>query len=483
MSLIEKYKVYIVYAIGIAFILLNAFLIVHDKYYALLTPAILIFLFMYIFSLDKLVLLIAFLTPVAINYVDPELGVGISMPTEPLMFGVLIVFLIKLFYDGGFSKEVVRHPVSIAIIISLVWMFITTLTSEIPLVSVKYLVARLWFIVPFYFIGILLFRKIKNINRFVWLYVIPLVGVIFYTLINHAGHGFNKPTSNLVMQPFYNDHTAYGAVIAMFIPYFAGMSLNKQNSNSTRLASLIVLVIFIVGIIFSYSRAAWISIAFGFLVYLIIAFRIKFRVVFIGTIVLAGLFYMFSFQFIDMLERNKQDSSTDFAEHVQSISNISSDASNLERINRWNCAIRLYKERPIMGWGPGTYQFVYAPFQRSKEKTIISTNAGDMGNAHSEYLGPLSESGILGMLTMIVIVVAASLTGLRVYKRGKTREVKLISLLLLLGLMSYFAHGLLNNFLDTDKASVPFWGFIGVLVSLDLFHTQKNKEQGTGEKE
>jgi O-antigen ligase len=196
--------------------------------------------------------------------------------------------------------------------------------------------------------------------------------------------------------------------------------------------------------------------------------------------VLAGLFYVFSFQFIDRLERNKQDSSTDFVEHIQSMSNISSDASNLERINRWNCAIRMYNERPFLGWGPGTYQFVYAPFQRSKEKTIISTNVGDMGNAHSEYLGPLSESGVLGMLTFIAIVIAASMAGLRVYKRGKTKEVRLIALLLILGLMSYFAHGLLNNFLDSDKASVPFWGYIGILVSLDLFHTHKeNEEQGS----
>lgn len=477
MSLLEKYKIYIVYAVSIAFILLNSYLIIHNKYYALLTPAVLIFLFLYIFSLDKLIFLIAFLTPVAVNYVDPELGVGISLPTEPLMFGVLIVFLIKLFYDGGFSKQVVKHPVTIVIIIHLIWMGITTLTSEIPLVSVKYLIARLWFIVPFYFIGILLFRNIKNAKRFIWLYIIPLIGVIIYTLINHAGHGFNKPTSNLVMQPFYNDHTAYGAVIAMFLPFLTGISLSKNYSNSQRLASFIVLGIFIVGIIFSYSRAAWISVAFGLAVYLVIIFKIKFRVVLAGIIVLAGLFYMFSFQFIDMLERNKQDSSTDFAEHVQSISNISSDASNLERINRWNCAVRMFKERPIWGWGPGTYQFVYAPFQRSKEKTIISTNAGDMGNAHSEYLGPLSESGVLGMLGMIAIVIAAAMTGLRVYKRADSKEVRLISLLLLIGLMSYFAHGLLNNFLDTDKASVPFWGFIGILVSMDIYHSNRKKEK------
>jgi hypothetical protein len=80
------------------------------------------------------------------------------------------------------------------------------------------------------------------------------------------------------------------------------------------------------------------------------------------------------------------------------------------------------------------------------------------------------------MLTFIAIVIAASVTGLRVYKRGKSKEVRLIALLLILGLMSYFAHGLLNNFLDSDKASVPFWGFIGILVSLDLFHTEKNNQ-------
>ena len=476
MNLIEKYKIYLVYAVSIAFIVLNCYLITQDKYYALLTPILLIFLFLYIFSLDKLILLITFLTPIAINYKDPDMGIGITLPTEPLLLGVLVVFILKLFYDGGFNRKVVTHPVSIFIIINLVWLGITTITSEIPLVSVKFLIARLWFVVPFYFIGILLFKKVKNIKLFNWLYIIPLLIVIFYTLVNHAGYGFDKPSSNMVMKPFYNDHTAYGAVIAMFIPFFIGFSLSKSYTNSQRLASSIVLFLLIIGLIFSYSRAAWISISFALMVYAIIAFRIKFRVVLGGFIILAGLFYMFSFQLIDRLESNKQDSSTDFTEHIQSMSNISSDASNLERINRWNCALRLYDERPFWGWGPGTYQFVYAPYQRSKEKTIISTNAGDMGNAHSEYIGPLSESGILGMLTFIAIVIAVSITGLRVYKRADSKEVKLISLVILLGLMSYFAHGLLNNFLDTDKASVPFWGFIGILVSLDLYHTKKKSD-------
>jgi O-antigen ligase len=277
----------------------------------------------------------------------------------------------------------------------------------------------------------------------------------------------------MVMHPFYNDHTAYGAVIAMFIPVVFSFALKKNWPKPMRILAISVAVMLVAGIIFSYSRAAWLSLSFSLVLYIVVMLKIKFRYVLSGIILLAGLFYLFQFQLIDRLEKNKQDSSTDFLEHIQSISNISSDASNLERINRWNCAIRLFNERPFFGWGPGTYQFVYAPFQRSKEKTIISTNAGDMGNAHSEYIGPLSESGVLGMITFIIIVITVMVTGLRVYKRARSPEVKWLSLATILGLFSYFIHGLLNNFLDTDKASVPFWGFIAILVALDIYHKEK----------
>jgi hypothetical protein len=43
----------------------------------------------------------------------------------------------------------------------------------------------------------------------------------------------------------------------------------------------------------------------------------------------------------------------------------------------------------------------------------------------------------------------------------------------LLGLITYFIHGLMNNFLDTDKASVPVWGFIAILVAMDIYSLKK----------
>ena len=39
-----------------------------------------------------------------------------------------------------------------------------------------------------------------------------------YTLVRHAGFGFEKDAGHWVMKPFYKDHTSYGAVLAMAIP-------------------------------------------------------------------------------------------------------------------------------------------------------------------------------------------------------------------------------------------------------------------------
>ncbi len=425
-----------------------------------------------VFRLDYLLLLITFLTPFAINIDNLSFGLGLSLPTEPLLFGVLLLFVIRVIYEG-YGVQILKHPISIAIIINLIWIFITSLTSCDPIVSLKFLLARLWFVVPFFFIGVMLFKNREKIKLFLWLYSIPLIVVIIYTLIRHVANGLSNHSSHWVMEPFYRDHTSYGAILAMFVPIIFGLSLLKYKTRIVNYIGFAFFGIIILGTIFSYTRAAWLSlaIAFGFL--FILWFKIKFKYIIIIGLSIITIGLVFQEQIIMKLGKNRQDSSDNLTEHVQSISNISSDASNLERINRWSSALRMFKEKPFWGWGPGTYQFKYAPYQLSSEKTIISTNSGDMGNAHSEYIGPLAESGVFGMLSFIGIVCTIIYTGLRVYKNSKEKEVKVLSMIVLLGLITYMVHGLMNNFLDTDKASIPFWGFTAILVAFDIIASEK----------
>ncbi len=406
------------------------------------------------------------------------MGLAVSLPTEPLMFGVLLIFLAKILFEHQYDRKIAVHPISYLIYLSLFWMFITSLTSQLPIVSIKHLLSRLWFVVPFYFVAALMFKDKKNIHRFLWLYMIALSFIIFYTLSVHSTYGFDENAGHWVMSPFYNDHTAYGAAIAIFYPVIIMYIFYPRFVLWKRMISVFLFVVYTVAIFFSYSRAAWISVIVAFIVFILVMLKIKFRWFLLGLTVFLGIFFGFQQQILNRLERNKQDSSANFVEHIRSITNISSDASNLERINRWQSAIRLYQERPFVGWGPGTYQFVYAPFQRANEKTVISTNLGDKGNAHSEYLGPLSEEGLPGMLLVIFLVGLIIYTGLMVYRKGNI-EVKFLSLAATLGLVTYYTHGLLNDFLNTDKLSVPVWGFTALIVALNVYHLNTEKDKKT----
>jgi len=127
----------------------------------------------------------------------------------------------------------------------------------------------------------------------------------------------------------------------------------------------------------------------------------------------------------------------------------------------------------MFGWGPGTYQFYYASYQHPNEKTIISTNAADRGNAHSEYLGALAESGVLGGIIFIIFILVVLTRGVNIYYSINDQELKIIVITTLLGLTTYFAHAVFNNFLDMDKISVPFWAMISILMVLDLKNRKK----------
>jgi O-antigen ligase len=335
------------------------------------------------------------------------------------------------------------------------------------------LAVRAWFVVGFFFIaGHLFLADPTRIRKGVMLYVFPLAAVVLYTVIRHAALGFEKDAGHWVMKPFYKDHTSYGAVLAMVIPASLALLTAKRSTPILRVFMALAMGILVVGLILSYTRAAWVSLAVAAALYALMKLGIKLRPLLAVGVVVLSFGWLAQDSLLIQLERNEQDSSDNLSEHVESISNVSSDASNLERLNRWGCALALFQEKPLLGWGPGTYQFVYAPFQRSEDRTIISTNNADGGNAHSEYLGPMAEQGVLGLLAMLALLAYVLHLGFKLQRTLTDPEERAMAMAVFLGLMTYFVHGFLNNYLDTDKASALFWGFIAMLVVWDI-HSRK----------
>jgi O-antigen ligase len=454
------------------FVALQAVAISREFFFVALAPAALLVIWAAFFKIEFVFFTIVFFTPLSINLEKLNIGgVGIYLPTEPLLIGLLLLFIFKVLSGKSIDRRIYNHPISYLLYVYIAWMIITSVNSQLPVVSLKFLATRLWFIATAYFLAAHLFKSIENVKRFFIIYMIPLCLVVLYTVTRHSTFGFDKDSAHWVMEPFFKDHTSYGAVLAMFMPISLGLLFVKKIPLYTRIFIIVAFFILSLGTILSYTRAAWISLVGVAAIFAVLQTRIKFSTLVMSFAVLSVLVTLNWTNITMGLQQNKQESSDELGEHVTSISNVSSDASNLERLNRWNCALEMWRQKPILGWGPGTYQFFYAPFQRSQDLTIISTRRGDGGNAHSEYLGPLCEQGVIGMTLMVLLLFFVSAYGFKLYYKMKSGDLRIIVVSAYLGLMTYYIHGVLNNYLDTDKASIPFWGFTAILVAADIFHS------------
>lgn len=474
-------KTYLLYILVALYALGNTYVLIKKRDYFFeynAIPFILIIGYYAIYNLQSLLYLLAFITPLSVSL--KELGyygtVNLSLPAEPLMAGLMVLYFLNKIYTNQFDKRINTHPLTILIFIQLFWIFVTMLTSEDVIVSLKFLVSRCWFLFSCYFLANYLFKNKGSIIPFLSSYMAALAIVCFYTIFMHSRYGFDHKSADWVMSPFYNDHTAYGAALAMFIPVLIALLFMSNVSRFNKMLYLFLLVLFIVAIILSYARAAWLGVAVALAVFITLILKFNFKVLIAVLFTTGVLLFSFQDDILIALGRNNTDAEEGFLNNIESVSNISTDASNLERLNRWSCAVRMWQDMPVFGWGPGTYMFMYAPYQLSSQKTVISTNFGTNGNAHSEYLGPLAEQGLPGLLIVICLLFYTFNFGYRLFKEVKDRDTKILATGVFLGIVTYFIHGFINNFLDTDKLSLPFWSFLSIMVCIDLFHKNGTEE-------
>ncbi|MCS7074409.1 MAG: O-antigen ligase family protein, partial [Bacteroidia bacterium] len=286
--------------------------------------------------------------------------------------------------------------------------------------------------------------------------------------------------SHMVTQPFYNDHTILGACYAFIIPLIFGFFiLPKRETITWKLPAIVLFAILSIGLFLTYSRAAWGSfiaiIIFGILLILGLRFW-QVATVLVISIVLLGLNQDRIWVELELNRPDSNEKNASLEQQAKSITSIKTDVSNAERLNRWSCAFRMANDRPIVGFGPGTYQFQYIPYQLKAEMTRISVKTGRGGNAHSEYFGPMAETGYLGIFVMFALVIASLYYGINVWHSKLPLVERMVGLTIFCGLLSYHIHALVNSFLDTDKAAFLYWSSFAFLVILDLKSRQIQSE-------
>lgn len=410
------------------------------------------------------------------NFIEAN-NLSLSLPTEGMLGLLLLLSIIKALGGLKFDKSILKHPITILFFASILWMIIVSTFSTMPAISFKRIILKTSFILGFYLIFAHLFKEEKSRNKLFILYAIGLIIPIINALVLHSKFGFAQEESFEMTEPFYEDHTLYGACIAFIIPFVLLLTFNKIKKGPFSVISLFwitISVLLIIAEILSYSRAAWISLIIAFSILFLTFLKIKPKYyLYVGVIFVLIISLKFNSIYNSIKSGDSKQNDDNVELHLQTVTDLKSNASNLERVNRWVCAYRMFVDRPILGWGPGTYQFQYAQFQTEEFATEISSNTGDRGNSHSEYLTALSEEGFIGLILFITIMTLGLGKAISLLNNIEYYKNKIILYGFFLGLITFYSHGFFNTFSDYEKMSILVYGSLAGIVAIDV--TKKSK--------
>ncbi len=411
----------------------------------------------------------------------PLLGSSrISLPDEILIVLLSAVAFIHLLWNEQFLKSLLSLSLGKVIFLHACVFLMSSIFSNMLVVSLKFSLINIIYMTGGIVITLLLLQREKiSLQRILHLFSIPLLIIACYTIIHFAPHRFSSQAAIEMAQPFFKDHTLLSACLSMFIPLYALYPVIYKDSSRFFKSSAIgiaLLLVFIVMI--SSSRAAWLSLAMTALFFVFIQLKIGFKSFLLLIVSGITLSYFFSVPILEKLNSNSNSSSSEYAslsEQVLSSSNIHNDVSNLERLNRWKCAIRMAQDKPFLGFGPGTYQFEYLPYQLERDKTAISvdnpfnTKQGYGGSAHSEYFLVLSEMGLMGLSSWLLVIFFTFKSYFDIKTNPRSdRQKRLIADAIILAIITFLTHSFFNNFLNTAKTAIPFWILMGYLIHLNL---------------
>jgi len=365
----------------------------------------------------------------------------INLPTEPLIATLGVGLTWFIFKNPGTVRALFFNHFLLKI--SAAWiggLAISACFSTMPLVSWKYWVVEAghWWV---FAVGLAMFPSVWP--QALRLFAFSMAGVAVYTLIHHSFYGFRADQALLAPMPFFPENTLYAAVLAMLFFLMQGAWEQRKTVKKG------LTPVFLAALVFSFCRAAWLSVLVAGFVSSLLIFRKKWRLIaFSGLLLLACGFVCRDWIFEKM----------------------KSDVSSLERLNRFAAALRMAQEKPLTGFGTGTFQFQYIPFQKAEEMTRISAREpvlerspltyGRGGGAHSEFFQALAEAGWPGLLLWAALIIAALNEGFKLVFFEKNTKSRRIALALALSLLTFFIHSFANNMLHDGRIAALFWGIL-----------------------
>ncbi|MCS6917471.1 MAG: O-antigen ligase family protein [Chitinophagales bacterium] len=442
---------------------------------ALVAP-VLLFVFVSINDLKFVYLLLWMVLPLSTE-MDLPYGFATDFPSELLIGGLMLLFFpFVLSRPDAFPRDFLKHPLIFLLLLHYVWIWISTLYSEFLPVSLKFSLAKTWYIVTFVFVTALLIRSSTDFRKAFGLYLLPLLFTVVYTMVRHAESGFAFATVNDPMRPFYRNHVAYACVLAQSVPLYIWFSNTHPFLRRHRLIAWSILLLLLAAIALAYTRSAWVSLIVAAMAYPLIRLRLL-------TWAVAGAFLLAVAFFVYMaLQGRYLNYQPDFertvyhpelADHLEATFE-GRDVSSAERIYRWVAAFRMWEDQPLTGFGPSNFYNFYKKYTVTGFRTWVSENT-ERSSVHNYFLQLLTEQGIIGLLLFLLLTLGIFATAQRVYTQCVSPQDRNYVMAITLALVIIYVNNTLSDLIETDKIGSLFFICIALLVHQDL--ANRNQHQ------
>lgn len=426
--------------------------------------------------------ILLFSIPISIDVSFMGDTLSTSLPDEPIMWMFFLLFFVLLARQPNIIPQWwLRHKIIFVLVLQYIWLMVAVYYSRELTLSLKFLVAKSWFMVAFIIMPLLVFNKKKDFKAAFLLVMVPLMATVVIIFIRHAALGFHFRMVEQAIGDIYFNHVDYSTVISMFFPIACvALPLSKGTNPIIRGIILGIIIFLLPAIYLTYARAAVLAVVFALSIGLAIRLKLVNFVmpVFYAALISIIAYFSYNKKFMELRPDYQHTfMHRDFADHITATFR-GEDMSSMERLYRWIAAMRMSFDEPVKGFGPNAFYYYYKPYGVPSFKTYVSRNF-EHSTTHNYYLYLLVEQGWPAMILYAILVVLVFAVAQKAYHRFAKHGERFYKYCTL-GLAMMFAAGFMNNFfsdlVETHKIGALFFLAIALIVVLDQKSKMLEKE-------
>jgi O-antigen ligase len=456
-----------IYFFSVLFFLATGCYAYWQEFYFLAAPIVLIAVVFLIQYPTYILYLLMLSIPWSVEFnFNPTLGT--DLPDEPLMLLGSLAVIIYLVHQWKAIQFKKLHLLFIIISLQFLWAIVTVSTSTDVALSIKYLLAKGWYLLAFVALPILLFKDEKVFRRSILLLLCSMLAVTVVIVIRHSLYGWTFEKVNNAVRPFFRNHVNYSTLLIFMVPLqivIVQLSISKK----IRTFFYCLLTITVVAVYFSYARGAWLALVAGLATYWLLEKKLLLlSLLLFFSLIIGSVFWLQSNDRFVQLSNDYKSTiyHSNFEEHMIATYQLK-DLSNAERIYRWVAGVRMIKDNWETGFGPSTFYREYKRYTLPAFKTYVSDNR-EQSTVHNYFLLMLIEQGVIGCLLFVVLLVALLWYAQKIYCRTYEKFWKAVAAAAASILVMQCVINSLSDMIETDKVGSIFYLCVATIIIADI---------------